>query len=166
MKVTWHVSKYGNPYSELVLCIYPIQSAHTQQWTHPGAVGSHLCCGTRGAVGGLVPCSRAPQSCIEGGESSGYSLPPPTIPARPETRTRNILGYESDSLTIRPWLPQILLWVGWDCNFINHREACLGALKGLWQQLQGCNGHSSHHQGAGILATTVEKSGLPGITYI
>ncbi len=33
-KVTWHVAKYGNPYSELVLCIYPIQSAHTQQWTH------------------------------------------------------------------------------------------------------------------------------------
>ncbi len=24
---------------------------------------------------------------IEGGESAGYSLPPPTIPARPETRT-------------------------------------------------------------------------------
>ncbi len=43
-------------------------SAHTQQWTHthrehtPGAVGSHLCCGARGAFGGLVPCSRAPQS--------------------------------------------------------------------------------------------------------
>uniref|UniRef100_A0A672NBY8 Palmitoyltransferase n=1 Tax=Sinocyclocheilus grahami TaxID=75366 RepID=A0A672NBY8_SINGR len=28
----------------------------------PGAVGSHLCCGARGAVGGSVPCSRAPQS--------------------------------------------------------------------------------------------------------
>ncbi len=42
--------------------------AHTQQWTHtqrehtPGAVGSHLCCGAQGAVGGSVPCSRAPQS--------------------------------------------------------------------------------------------------------
>ncbi len=41
-------------------------SAHTQQWvvdkhthTHtPRAAGSHWCCGTRGAVGGLVPCSR------------------------------------------------------------------------------------------------------------
>ncbi len=30
----WHVAKYGNPYSEFVLCIYPIQSVHTQQWTH------------------------------------------------------------------------------------------------------------------------------------
>ncbi len=27
---------------------------------------------------------------IEGGESAGYSLPPPTIPAGPETRTRNL----------------------------------------------------------------------------
>ncbi len=26
---------------------------------------------------------------IEGGENAGYSLPPPTIPAGPETRTRN-----------------------------------------------------------------------------
>ncbi len=28
---------------------------------------------------------------IEGGESAGYSLPPPTIPARPEIRTHNLL---------------------------------------------------------------------------
>ncbi len=36
VKVMW-----CNTYSELVLCIYPIQSAPTQQWTHtPGAVGS------------------------------------------------------------------------------------------------------------------------------
>ncbi len=27
---------------------------------------------------------------IEGGESAGYSLPPPTIPAGPETRTHNL----------------------------------------------------------------------------
>ncbi len=27
---------------------------------------------------------------IEGGESARYSLPPPTIPAGPETRTRNL----------------------------------------------------------------------------
>ncbi len=28
---------------------------------------------------------------IKGGESAVHSLPPPTIPARPETRTRNLL---------------------------------------------------------------------------
>ncbi len=38
---------------------------------------------------------------IEGGESTVHSLPPPTIPACTETRTRDLLGYESDSrLTI------------------------------------------------------------------
>ncbi len=37
VKVTFHVAKCGNPYSELVLCIYPIQSAHTDTAvnTHP-----------------------------------------------------------------------------------------------------------------------------------
>ncbi len=35
----------------------PIQ-VHTHTHTNTrGAVGSHLCCGTQGAVGGLVPCS-------------------------------------------------------------------------------------------------------------
>ncbi len=36
---------------------------------------------------------------IEGGENAGYSLPPPTIPARPETRTRN---HRVTSLTLYP----------------------------------------------------------------
>ncbi len=64
--VTWHTAKYGDLYSEFVLCLLPIQSAHTQQWTHthcehtPRSVGSHLFC--VGAVGGSVTCSRVPQS--------------------------------------------------------------------------------------------------------
>ncbi len=59
-------------------------------WTHthrehtPGAVDSHLCCGARGAVGGSVPWSRAPQSWYwRWRERANYSLPPPTIPAGP-----------------------------------------------------------------------------------
>ncbi len=32
--ITKWAQEYGDPYSEFVLCIYPIQSAHTQQWTH------------------------------------------------------------------------------------------------------------------------------------
>ncbi len=35
------MAKYGNPYSELVLCIYPILSAHTQQWTHTHTLNTH-----------------------------------------------------------------------------------------------------------------------------
>ncbi len=30
VKVTWHTAKNGDLYSEFVLCIYPILSAHTQ----------------------------------------------------------------------------------------------------------------------------------------
>ncbi len=57
MKVKWRVAKYGDLYSEFVVCILPIQ-VHTHREHTPGAVGSLLCCGARGAVGGSVPCSR------------------------------------------------------------------------------------------------------------
>ncbi len=85
-------------------------SAHTQQWvvnththtvnTHtPGAVGSQ-CCGARGAVGGSVPCSRVSPG-IEGGESTGHSLPhlQSLLYLRLEPS-----GNKSDSLIIRPRL--------------------------------------------------------------
>ncbi len=80
VNVTRHMAKYGDPYSEFMLCIKPIQSSHTHTHTHthtPGAVFSHLCCGTQGTVGGSVSCSRAPRRGIEGAESTEYSLPPP-----------------------------------------------------------------------------------------
>ncbi len=71
---------------------------HTHTHTH-GAVGSHICCGARGAVGGSVPCSR-----VEGGESAVHSLPPPTIPAGPrlEPTTFELRVLLSN---IRPRLP-------------------------------------------------------------
>ncbi len=58
----WCVAKYGDPYLEFVLCIWPIQ-VHTHSSEHtPGAVGSQFC-GALGTVGGSVPCSRvSPQS--------------------------------------------------------------------------------------------------------
>ncbi len=67
-----------------ILCIYPILSEHT-----PGAVGSHA----------TAPGEQLEVWClaqghlshgIEGGESAGYSLPPPTIPAGPEIQTHNL----------------------------------------------------------------------------
>ncbi len=75
-------------------------SAHT-----PGAVGSHLCCGARGAVGGSVPCSRAPRRGIEGEESAVYSLP---YLQSQQDRDLNLqpFDYETDSLTIRPRHPR------------------------------------------------------------
>ncbi len=81
---------------------------HTHREHTPGAVGRHLCCSARGAVGGSVSCSRAPQSWYWGWrESAVHSLPPTYNSCRPETRTRNLLDYESNSLTIRPRLPQL-----------------------------------------------------------
>ncbi len=57
---------------------------HTHSSEHtPGAVGSHLCCGARGAVG---------VRCLAQGLPARDSNPWP-------------LDYESDSLTIRPRLP-------------------------------------------------------------
>ncbi len=92
-KWKWHTAKYGDPYSEFVLYILPIQvHTHTQQGTYkhrehtPRAGDSHLCCGARGAVEGSVPCSRAPQSWYRGWrESAVHSLTPSplTIPAGP-----------------------------------------------------------------------------------
>ncbi len=39
-----------------------------------------------GAVGGSVPCSRAPRRGIEVGESAVHLLPPPTIPVGPRIK--------------------------------------------------------------------------------
>ncbi len=82
---TWNLCSAFNPSK-----VHTHSSEHTHTHTHththsehtPGAVGSHLCCGARGAVG-FFSCSRAPRHGIEGGESAVHSLPPPTIPAGP-----------------------------------------------------------------------------------
>ncbi len=88
--MTWHVAKYGGPYSELVFCIYPIQSAHTQQWTHTHTVNTHpeqwaaIYAAAPGEQLGVRPLAQGHLSHgIEGGESAVHSLPPPTIPACP-----------------------------------------------------------------------------------
>ncbi len=77
---------------------------HTHSSEHtPGAVGSHLCYGAQGAVGGSVPCSRAPQSWYWRWRECSAFTPPTYNSCWPETRTP--FDYESDSLTIRPGLP-------------------------------------------------------------
>ncbi len=63
---------------------------HTHTHT-PGAVGSHLCCAPWEQLGVwcLAQGSHLSRG-IEGGESAGHSLPPPTIPAGPETQTHDL----------------------------------------------------------------------------
>ncbi len=63
-----------------------------------------FCCGTWGAVGGSLPCSRAPQSWYWGWRKHCTFTPPTYNSCR--TWDSNLqLGYESDSLIIRPRLP-------------------------------------------------------------
>ncbi len=89
---------------------------HTQQWTHththssehtPGAVGSQSCCITRGAVGGLVPFSRAPQSWYWRWRERCTFTPPTDNPCRTWDSNLQPFNYESNSLTIRP---QLVCW--------------------------------------------------------
>ncbi len=81
----------------------PIQSEHTQQWTHthrehtPGAVGSHLCCGTREAVGGSVPCSKFTSVVVLRRALDIHSPHLQFLPARDSNS--QTFDYESDSLT-------------------------------------------------------------------
>ncbi len=82
---------------------HPSARTHTHTHTH-GAVGSHYS-STRGAVGGSVPCSRAPQSWYwRWRECCSF-----TIPTFNSCRTWDLnpqpLDYKSDSLTTRPRLP-------------------------------------------------------------
>ncbi len=63
---------------------------HTHCEHTPGAVGSHLCCGARGAVGSSVPCSRAPQSWYWEWRERCTFTPPSYNSCWPESRTRNL----------------------------------------------------------------------------
>ncbi len=84
-------------------------NTHTHREHTPGEVGSHLCCGPRGAVGGSVSFSRAHQSWYwRWRERCTFTPPHPTYNSS-QTWDSNLqpLDYESDSLTIRSWLPYI-----------------------------------------------------------
>ncbi len=86
---------------------------HSSEHTHcehtPGAVGSHLCCSALGAVGGSVPCSRAPQSWYWRWRKRALVIHYPHLYNSSQTWDSNSqpLDHESDTLTIGPRLPQI-----------------------------------------------------------
>ncbi len=82
-------------------CTHTVVNIHLEQWAaNAAAPGEQL------GVRCLAQGSHLSRG-IEGGESAGYSLPPPTIPAGPETRTHD-LRVTSPTLSIRPRLPLIL----------------------------------------------------------
>ncbi len=72
-EVKWHVAKYVTHTLNLCSAFNPSKCTHTAvrsehththtPWTHTQSSGQPYCCDARGAVGGLVPCSRvSPQS--------------------------------------------------------------------------------------------------------
>ncbi len=95
MKVTWHVAKYGDPYSEFVLCIYPSKvhthsSEHTHTpWTHTRSSGQPFMLRHPGSSCGFGAQGHLSRG-IEGEESAVHSLPPTYNSCRPETRTPNL----------------------------------------------------------------------------
>ncbi len=82
VKVKWLVAKDLCSAFNPSKCTHTAVNTHTR-WTHTQSKVGSQCCGARGAVVGSVVVLK-----VE--ESAGYSLPPPTIPAGPETRTRNL----------------------------------------------------------------------------
>ncbi len=89
-----------------------VSSEHTHCEHAPRAVGSH-CSSARGAVGGSVPCSRAPQSWYWGWRECCSFTIPTFSPCRTWDSNPQPLDYKSDSLTIRPRLPQWKVKVMW-----------------------------------------------------
>ncbi len=94
--VTWRDMTYGQVWWPILWicalqlthpkCTHTAVNTHTHTvWTHPEQWGSHLCCGARGAVGGSVPCSRAPQSWYWGWRERCTFTPPTYNSCRPKT---------------------------------------------------------------------------------
>ncbi len=95
VKVMWHTAKYGDPYSEIVLCIYPSMCTHTHSSEHTHTHREH----TRGQPFMLRRAGSIRRfGAFLKGNSSWYwrwrgccTFTPPTYnPCRTETRTHNL----------------------------------------------------------------------------
>ncbi len=102
--MTWHTAKYGEPYSEFMLCIYPFKCTHTAvnthtPWTHTRRSGQPLCCGAGEQLEVRCLAQGHLSHDIEGGESAGHSLPHrQSLPG--QDSTSQPFEYESDSLIL------------------------------------------------------------------
>ncbi len=105
--MTRHTDNYGYPFSELVLCIYPSNvHTHTAVNTHPEQWAAIYAAAPGGQLGVRCLAQGHLSHGVEGGESTGYSLPHLQFLPAWDSNSQP-LDYESDSLTIRPRLPHI-----------------------------------------------------------
>ncbi len=134
----WRVAKYGDPYSESAfnpsMCTHTVVNTHLEQWAaNAAAPGEQL------GVRCLAQGSHLSRG-IEGGESAGYSLPSPTIPAGPETQTHDLrvtsptlypLGHDCPHMRsvwtawLQFWRKQHLLHIDvlFFCNILNEQHS-------------------------------------------
>ncbi len=103
----WSVAKYGDPYSEFVLCIYPIQvHTHSSEHTHTRSSGQPIMRrpGSSWGIGALlkgvtsVMLLKVERTLVIHDPHRQF-LPDPRF--EPTTS-----GYKSDALSIRPRLLQ------------------------------------------------------------
>ncbi len=84
--------------------MYSLHLTHPK-WTHTRSSGQP-CYSAQGAVGGSVPCSRTPQSWYWGWRERWLFTPSAYNPCRTWDSNPQPLDYKTNSLTIRPRLPQ------------------------------------------------------------
>ncbi len=101
-------AKYGDPYSELMLCIYPSKYTHTAVNTH---THTHTHTEQWAAIYAAAPGEQLGVQCLAQGHlvvvlkvERALYIPPTYNSCQPETRTHN-LWIMSPTLTIRPRLP-------------------------------------------------------------
>ncbi len=104
VKVTWHTQVWWPILGICALHLTHPKCTHTP-WTHLEQRAAIYAAAPRGAVGGSVPCSRAPQSGYWRWRECCTFTPPTYNSCRTWDSNQQPFTYESDSLTIRPRHP-------------------------------------------------------------
>ncbi len=114
VKVTWHTAKYGDPYSEFVLCLTHPKCTHTAvnthtPWTHTRSSRQPFMLRHPGSSWGFSALLKGTSVVVLRVKRELYIHSPHLqfLPARDSNS--QALDYEADSLTIRPRLPVTLV---------------------------------------------------------
>ncbi len=142
---SWRVAKHGVPYSEFdsSKCTHTWSSEQTHTHTHTHAhahthTHTHTwSSGAQGAVEGSVLCSRVSLQSWYWRWKSALIIHSPTYnPCQYQDSNLQPLCYKSDSLTIRPRLPQYTVYI----KNILYSHHCLWICRWSWGALRvSCN---------------------------